>query len=257
MKKSNLSARLLPALFVAGALVFTGCSDSDYDFGNIDSTIGIGSDGLQIPVSTTENIKLGDILELEENGSVVEAANGDYVFRQDGGNVAPVHPFIDKIVVWKKSEPIITPVPVGIPFPTKSKGVRRNDSYVGDISGVGYLVEFHYRGEKPADVIEMKKAELKAPVTLRLKFDDNIKRSIPKFQELSLTFPNYMELADNGSLMTPTVNGRKVVFNDVPTSKDLVVKVNIKAIDFKAKQEYPGSSIKINGKDVELDGFSY
>ena len=101
----------------------------------------------------------------------------------------------------------------------------------------------------------MKKAELKAPVTLRLKFDDNIKRSIPKFQELSLTFPNYMELADNGSLMTPTVNGRKVVFNDVPTSKDLVVKVNIKTIDFKAKQEYPGSSIKINGKDVELDGF--
>ena len=252
MKKSNLSARLLPALFVAGALVFTGCSDSDYDFGNIDSTIGIGSDGLQIPVSTTENIKLGDILELEENGSVVEAANGDYVFRQDGGNVAPVHPFIDKIVVWKKSEPIITPVPVGIPFPTKSKGVRRNDSYVGDISGTGYLVEFHYRGEKPADVIEMKKAELKAPVTLRLKFDDNIKRSIQKFQELSLTFPNYMELADNGSLMTPTVNGRKVVFNDVPTSKDLVVKVNIKTIDFKAKQEYPGSSIKINGKDIQI-----
>lgn len=255
MKKSNLSARLLPALFVAGALVFTGCSDSDYDFGNIDSTIGIGSDGLQIPVSTTENIKLGDILELEENGSVVEAANGDYVFRQDGGNVAPVHPFIDKIVVWKKSEPIITPVPVGVVSPTRTKGVRRNDSYVGDISGVGYLVEFHYKGEKPADVIEMKKAELKAPVTLRLKFDDNIKRSIQKFQELSLTFPNYMELADNGSLMTPTVNGRKVVFNDVPTSKDLVVKVNIKAIDFKAKQEYPGSSIKINGKDVELDGF--
>ena len=54
MSRKPLNVKLFSALLMAGALVVTGCSDSDYDFDQIDATIGIGGDGLEIPASTTE-----------------------------------------------------------------------------------------------------------------------------------------------------------------------------------------------------------
>ena len=70
MNRKPLNVRLMSSLLIAGALTLTGCSDKDYDFDQIDSTIGIGGDGLEIPTSSTEKIKIREILELEENGSV-------------------------------------------------------------------------------------------------------------------------------------------------------------------------------------------
>lgn len=47
MKTKHLKIRLFSSLIVMGSLLVTGCSDSDYDFNNIDATIGIGGDGLE------------------------------------------------------------------------------------------------------------------------------------------------------------------------------------------------------------------
>lgn len=100
MRKRTFSSKLFLLLGTAAILGFSACTDNDYDFNEIDSTIGIGGDGLEIPSMSTEIIPLKDVLELEENGSVIEdELTGDYVFRQDGADVAPVHPFIDKITV--------------------------------------------------------------------------------------------------------------------------------------------------------------
>lgn len=98
MKTKHLKIRLFSSLIVMGSLLVTGCSDSDYDFNNIDATIGIGGDGLELPASNTDNIKLSEVLDLEENGSVVaDASTGfDYVFRQQGNDVEAAHPFINK-----------------------------------------------------------------------------------------------------------------------------------------------------------------
>ena len=84
MKTKHLKIRLFASLLVMSGFLVTGCSDSDYDFNNIDATIGIGGDGLELPVSNTDNIKLSEVLDLEENGSVVaDASTGfNYVFRQ-------------------------------------------------------------------------------------------------------------------------------------------------------------------------------
>lgn len=99
MKTKHLKIRLFSSLIVMGSLLVTGCSDSDYDFNNIDATIGIGGDGLELPVSNTDNIKLSEVLDLEENGSVVaDASTGfDYVFRQQGNDVEAAHPYINSI----------------------------------------------------------------------------------------------------------------------------------------------------------------
>lgn len=98
MKKKTFSSKLFLILGTAAVVGFSGCTDNDYDLSEIDSTIGIGGDGLEIPSLSTEIIPLKDVLELEANGSVVEdEVSGDYVFRQSGADVAPVHPFIDKL----------------------------------------------------------------------------------------------------------------------------------------------------------------
>lgn len=34
---------------MAGALGFSSCTDNDYDLNSIDTTIGIGGDGLEFP----------------------------------------------------------------------------------------------------------------------------------------------------------------------------------------------------------------
>ena len=42
----------------------SSCQDDNYDFDDVDMTVGIGGDGLTLPVSSTSVIKLEDVLEL-------------------------------------------------------------------------------------------------------------------------------------------------------------------------------------------------
>lgn len=56
MSKNLFNVRLFSSLLFAGALVTAGCTDNDYDFDQIDSTVGIGGEGLEIPTSSTEEL---------------------------------------------------------------------------------------------------------------------------------------------------------------------------------------------------------
>ncbi len=153
MRKRTFSSKLFLLLGTAAILGFSACTDNDYDFNEIDSTIGIGGDGLEIPSMSTEIIPLKDVLELEENGSVIEdELTGDYVFRQDGADVAPVHPFIDKITVVEQTS---TSNDVELVFSTPSGSRRRSratraggESLVAD----GWLQTFTYEGKQPEEV---------------------------------------------------------------------------------------------------------
>ena len=99
MRRNPIHVRLLALSLMSGVMFFTSCNDNDYDFNEIDATVGIGGDKLEIPVSSTDVIKLADVLELEANDCIKEDANGDYVFHQEGGDVAPVHVTISPIVI--------------------------------------------------------------------------------------------------------------------------------------------------------------
>ena len=105
MNCNRLKRVILPCVVLAGTLALTGCMDDGYDFNEVDMTVGIGGDGLSLPVSSTDTIKLEDVLELDGSESVVVKDNGDYVFEQTGDDVAPVHPAIDPIVVSQAGAP--------------------------------------------------------------------------------------------------------------------------------------------------------
>lgn len=49
-------------------VTFAGCADSDYDLSkNLDMTVGLGSDGLQLKLGTTEKIYLRDVLKVQDS----------------------------------------------------------------------------------------------------------------------------------------------------------------------------------------------
>ena len=103
MKKKQMKASLLLVSLLTAGFLVTGCTNDDYDFDQIDATMGFGGGELEIPASSTMNIPLSDILELEENGSVKIAANGDYLFQLTGTDASTASPKISPIHLTGRS----------------------------------------------------------------------------------------------------------------------------------------------------------
>ena len=72
MRKINTYAISLSlAMMTVGAWTFVGCSsDDNIDLGELDKTIGVGSDSFELPNSSTKNSPLSDLLELKEDGVI-------------------------------------------------------------------------------------------------------------------------------------------------------------------------------------------
>lgn len=249
MKTKHLKIRLFSSLIVMGSLLVTGCSDSDYDFNNIDATIGIGGDGLELPASNTDNIKLSEVLDLEENGSVVaDASTGfDYVFRQQGNDVEAAHPYINSITVARRQSSSSN---ITLSFNSSARNSRASRAAVM-LHGEGDVFEFSYEGNKPQEVEELTAAEVSSTINLKVSFQ-NLASMVEKFDKITLTFPSYMKLAVDGKM----VEGNTITLNNVSTSKDLEKKIDIVGLDFTKKDELGELKIaKTNlGEKIQLTG---
>lgn len=247
MSRKPLNVKLFSALLMAGALVVVGCSDNDYDFDQIDATIGIGGDGLEIPASTTENIKLKDVLDLEENGSVVEdASTHDYVFRQNGDPIDPVVVNINKIHVAKQHGESL---PFTFNMPSAAKGHRR--AY-GSITADADIYEFTYNGDKPKEVLELVSADASTTLSLNVPLQ-SISSAVSELQTVEITLPDYISFDVATSSQALTRNGSTLVFTNVPTNKALQVSVNVTKLDF-TKAATAKNQIKIAGDKINIKG---
>lgn len=258
MKTKHLKIRLFSSLIVMGSLLVTGCSDSDYDFNNIDATIGIGGDGLELPVSNTDNIKLSEVLDLEENGSVVaDASTGfDYVFRQQGNDVEAAHPYINSITVARRQSSSRN---ITLSFNSSARNSRSSRAAVM-LHGEGDVFEFSYEGNKPQEVEELTAAEVSSTINLKVDFQ-NLSSWVSKFDKITLTFPSYMKLAVDGK----PVEGNTITLDNVSTSVDLDEKIEIVGLDFTKKDDLGkltslGNKIQLTGKvhmAVETSNYSF
>ena len=270
MKTKHLKIKLFASLLVMGGFLVTGCSDSDYDFNNIDATIGIGGDGLELPVSNTDNIKLSEVLDLEENGSVVaDASTGfDYVFRQQGNTVNPAHPYINSILVsrQKSSSSNITLSLASAARNSRAgsgNASRTASRAAAMLHGEGNVFEFSYEGNKPQEVEELTAAEVSSAINLKVSFQ-NLSSWVSKFDKITLTFPSYMKLAVDGKV----IEGNAITLYDVSTAKNLQEKIEIVGLDFTKKDDLgelkivktsQGEKIQLNGKvhmAVETSNFT-
>lgn len=253
MKKRTFSSKLFLILGTAAVVGFSGCTDNDYDLSEIDSTIGIGGDGLEIPSLSTEIIPLKDVLELEADGSVVEdEISGDYVFRQEGAQVAPVHPFIDKINVAEQNT---VSNDIELVFSSPSGTRRRHATRVGGESIVadGWIQAFTYEGNKPEEVVELSEAEVSSTITLSIDFSD-VKSVVSKFDQIEVDMPAFMTIANvNCGGYAFEQSGSKLTLKNVYTSSNMTITADITSLNFKEKDTSYGS-LSISGGKVKMEG---
>lgn len=243
MDFNRFKSFFLPCVAMAGMFALSGCTDSDYDFNEIDATMGFGSDGLTLPVNSTDTIKLADVLELDGSDCVVEKSNGDYVFEQTGEPVDPVQPEIDNITVSGEPqegeiELEVVPIPGGTGF---------------TISADDDALTFTYSGDKPAEVKSLSYVGTDATMNLTVTFPSELSSAVSSIGSLTMQLPAYMDISNVTASTACTVSGSTLVFTNIPTSRYLTVSANVTGLDFKASDKSLGS-VEIAGDKVDMSG---
>ncbi len=113
MKNSLHRKKLLPSILLMGSTLFTACVNDDYDFNEVDMTLGLGGSSLSIPTSSTDTIKLIDVLDPEETEWIKVLPNGDYYLELEGDDAEPVYPEVDKIH-FKKTDATSYDLPISL-----------------------------------------------------------------------------------------------------------------------------------------------
>lgn len=250
MKKKQMKASLLLASLLTLGFSVTGCTNDDYDFDQIDATMGFGSGELEIPASSTMNIPLSDILELEENGSVKIAANGDYLFQLTGSDASSASPMISPIVLRGKSYSSTLTLNAS----SAAKGTRAAGTHLSFVSPKQQM--FEYNGTDAA-VKDLKSAEVADEIELKINLTlGGLSSAIATINKATLTLPGYLEISQvtgNGNGV-PMVNGSKITVENVSTSRNLQLTIKAKKLDFENQDAYGKVDIGNNGS-IKMDGY--
>lgn len=250
MKKKQMKASLLLASLLTLGFSVTGCTNDDYDFDQIDATMEFGSGELEIPASSTMNIPLSDILELEENGSVKIAANGDYLFQLTGSDASSASPMISPIVLRGNSYSNTLTLNAN----SAAKCTRAAGSHLCFVSPKELM--FKYNGTDAA-VKSLKSAEVAGEIELKINLTlGGLSSAITNIDKATLTLPGYLEISQvtgNGNGV-PMVNGSKITVENVSTSRNLQLTIKAKKLDFENQDDY-GKVVIDNNGSIRMDGY--
>ena len=248
MKKKQMKASLLLASLLTLGFSVTGCTNDDYDFDQIDATMGFGSGELEIPASSTMNIPLSDILELEENGSVKIAANGDYLFQLTGTDASSASPMISPIVLRGNSYSSTLTLNAS----SAAKGTRAAGTHLSFVSPKQQM--FEYNGTDAA-VKDLKSAEVADEIELKINLTlGGLSSAIATIDKATLTLPGYLEISQVTGNGNPMVNGSKITVENVSTSRNLQLTIKAKKLDFENQDAYGKVDIGNNGS-IKMDGY--
>lgn len=251
MKKKQMKASLLLVSLLTAGFLVTGCTNDDYDFDQIDATMGFGGGELEIPASSTMNIPLSDILELEENGSVKIAANGDYLFQLTGTDASTASPRISPIHLTGRSYTNT----INLSTSSAAKGTRAAGTHLSFVSPKQQM--FVYNGTDAA-VKSLKSAEVDGEIVLNVNLTlGGLSSAITKLDKVTLTLPGYLQIlpqvTGNGNGVSK-VNGSKITVKDVSTSDDLRLTIKAKKLDFANQNDY-GKVVFGNNGSITMDGY--
>lgn len=250
MKKKQMKASLLLASLLTLGFSVTGCTNDDYDFDQIDATMGFGSGELEIPASSTMNIPLSDILELEEGGSVKIASNGDYLFQLTGSDASAASPMISPIVLRGNSYSNTLTLNAN----SAAKCTRAAGNHLSFVSPKELM--FKYNGMDAA-VKSLKSAEVAGEIELKINLTlGGLSSAITNIDKATLTLPGYLEIShvSGNANGVPMVDGSKITVKDVSTSSNLQLTIKAKKLDFE-KQDAYGKVVFGNNGSIRMDGY--
>lgn len=225
MRKRTLAPVI--ALGLTAAMSMAGCTDNDYDFDNIDLTMGFGSDSLTVPLSNSNDLPLADIFELAADGSVRadESTGWDYVFQLAGGEVAAAHPIVDPIVAEATTTAVDYEVVIGASA-AKPHRAARNVSIAPK-----NLIEYTYEGEAK-DVVSITSATVDPmSLTMSISFPSAMQTCVSTVKKATISFPDYIQI-DEVSGASATVSGSTVTLTNVSTGSPVTLAVKFSRMDF-------------------------
>ena len=245
---------LLPAALAAGMLALGSCTNSDYDMNEVDMTMGFGGDSLVIPSSSTDIIKLSEVLELEEDGCVVLDADSNYLFRLAETSVSPAQPYVEKVKLEPKTD--AKEYTLSLPSGAKQHATTRAASGEKVVEEEKEVMSFTFDGNSP-EVKELYSATVEdTEMKLKLTFPSAMAACMPKIN-LTLNVPGYLKLKSaslNGSSGKASFEDGCVKLTDVPTSKPMELVMVINKLDFTSDDTKYGQLDKIVNGKIKING---
>ncbi len=216
---------------------FASCVDDQYDLDkDVDMTVTVGGD-LTIPGSSTEEITLKKIFDLEEDSNVQPDAEGNYVLSQQGEtsvsdvNIGKVTVAGDEIEVNGSESYLSFDKDKVLPDMTVTDEVDERNSFKID-------------SDVTRDVVALKTAQVNMPISFRMYYEGNAGTLYLK-KGFALTFPAYMTLATDDPKVEVSDNGdvKALVFKEdteIRKHTELAVVARVTAIDFEKMDEGMG-----------------
>ena len=167
----------IPNLCSALALVLStgilqSCKDNDFSFDNIDATMGLGSEQLELPGNNdTKEIALDDVVNLNNSDFVYIDGNGDYQIKMDGNS-------------QEKATVSIAP------FTIKASSSTSNTVPVTQGTFQGQLAALNMSATTPTEVEELNSVTCDQDITVTLKVPNTVRR----IDELTLSLPTFLQI---------------------------------------------------------------
>lgn len=250
MTKKNINVLAAIAMIATGAFVAGACTDSDYDFNNIDNTVGIGGE-LTLPGSSTDTIKLADVLDLDNSDCVKVRDNGDYVFEQTGDEIEVTEIKVDGFTIQEK-------LTSGQAFVIDLESMAKKNAKTHartKFSNTQRIRQFVYDGHSD-DVVDLTRVNINpASMDLSVHFPQGLSSVMPTIDKLQFFMPEYIvvgSVSGNGN-GTLSHSGTVITLTGVNTSRDLSLTVTTDELVFSADNMDNGELTIENG-DITLTG---
>ena len=215
--------------------ILQSCKDNDFSFDNIDATMGLGSEQLELPGNNdTKEIALDDVVNLNNSDFVYIDDNGDYQIKMDGNSQEKATVSIAHFTI--KSSP------------TTAKTILISQ---GDFEGK--LAVLTMSGTTPAEVEDLSSVTCDQNITVEL----NVANTVRHIDKLTLSLPAFLEIdraTNNGS--NAPVNNNKVSFSNIATGEHTVV-LHVKGIEFKSSDNLGSVSFDKKSNRVSLTANVY
>lgn len=217
--------------------ILQSCKDNDFSFDNIDATMGLGSEQLELPGNNdTKEIALDDVVNLNNSDFVYIDGNGDYQIqiKMDGNSQEKATVSIDPFTIKSSQTPEKT-IPIS----------------QGDFEGK--LAVLTMSGTTPAEVEDLSSVTCDQNITVEL----NVTNTVRHIDKLTLSLPAFLEIdrATNNGNNAP-VNNNKVSFSNIATGKHTVV-LHVKGIEFKSSDNLGSVSFDKKSNRVSLTANVY
>lgn len=263
MKKGIYYFGVLPAFFVAGNLALTSCStDDNIDVSDVDTTIGVKLDNFTVPLGQSEDIQLGDVLDLKEGDCIRTTANGDYEFFKEGAEREETEVNVDPV---KFSNPVTQSI--DFEFTPSVSGARSSRRALPEVITVEKqpINAFKFSNDETISEVEsLTHASVSSEVSLELQFGSV--KDFTKKVSLALEFPSYLELdLDKNSLFNNikdkiTLTGNKLMLTDIETDADLSFALKLNGIkDFMKNKPADADAdyAVVNPNEIAMNGKVY